>query len=101
MAENVLSYPFRLSTEAPRFATVRTDTDTYKAEQINAFLKTVLGERAIFASFGTEDPTFADFDSSTFYQNFVEFYPDTDISIEEIEVIKSAGVLSDIRITFK
>ena len=101
MAENVLSYPFRLTAEAPRFATVRTDTDTYKAEQINAFLKTVLGERAIFASFGTEDPTFADFDSSTFYQNFIEYYLDTEISIEEIEVIKAAGVLSDIRITFK
>ena len=39
MAAFVMSYPFSIDTANSKISTVYTDTDTYKAEQISAFLK--------------------------------------------------------------
>ena len=42
--QRVLSYPFRFDIYNSRLGTVNSDSDTHKAEQINAFLKTEKGE---------------------------------------------------------
>ena len=39
MAAFVMSYPFSMDLVNKRLSTVYTDTDTYKAQQISAFLK--------------------------------------------------------------
>ena len=60
----VLSFPLKFSAEGD-FIRVDDTSDTYKAEQVRAFVSTHKGERALFPSFGTDDPTFDDFTGSS------------------------------------
>jgi hypothetical protein len=97
----VLSYPFRVDYNNARLGTVNADTDTYKAEQINAFIKTEKQERPLFPSFGIEDPVFKGFDIAEFVDSFLEFYKSQHIAIEEVEVSQKNGVLQDVAVRFK
>ena len=82
--QRVLSYPFRFDMYNQRLATVNSDTDTHKAEQINTFLKTEKGERALFP-------------------DFVSFYKPNEIEILDIEInnASSFGEAQDIAVRFK
>ena len=100
MAQYVLSYPFQVDSVNSRMKTVLQDTDTYKAQQVQAFLRTHEGERLIFDSFGIDEPTFHSFATSAFYDSFTDFYDPDTISIEEIELTETDGVLTDIKVTF-
>jgi len=97
----VLSYPFRFDMENQRFATVNSDTDTYKAQQISAFLKTEKSERALFPAFGIEDPVFHKFDSASFLDDFLNFYKSDSIVIESVDVQESSGKAENIAVKFK
>lgn len=97
-AQFVLSYPFRIDTNNSRFATVNNTTDTYKAEQVQSFIRTEKGERVMFPAFGIDDPVFHTFDAGEFLETFSEFY--TDVLIDEIEVVETAGRLTDIMVSF-
>lgn len=101
--QRVLSYPFRFDMYNRRLGTVNSDADTYKAEQINTFLKTEKGERALFPDFGINDPVFNVFDSAEFIDSFVSFYKPSEIEILEIEINdpKSFGKSLDIAVRFK
>ena len=100
MAEYVLSYPFSIDTTNGRAAVVYSSTDVYKAQQIKAFMRTDVGERIMFPTFGITDPTFDDFNSGAFYDSFSDFYSSADISIEQIEVIEEGGAVVDVVIDF-
>ena len=94
----VLSFPLKFSAEGD-FIRVDDTSDTYKAEQVRAFVSTHKGERALFPSFGTDDPTFDDFTGSTLVSEFVNFY-DTSVVIDHIDVIKKQGAVSNIEVNF-
>lgn len=98
-AQFVLSYPFRIDTENQRFGTVNSTTDTYKAEQVKAFLRTEKNERIMFPSFGINDPVFYKFDAGEFLESFGEYYPN--IPIEEVEIVETSGRVTDIMVKFK
>ena len=101
MAAFVMSYPFSIDTANSKISTVYTDTDTYKAEQISAFLKTRKNERVLMPEFGIRDPVFDKFDVAAFSVDFLNFYPaDKDIVLEEISLLKNAGVVTDVLIQF-
>jgi len=100
VAEFVLSYPFSIDPVNRRANVVNTDTDTYKAQQIKAFLRTSSGERPVFESFGIEEPTFHTFDSGRFYDDFIDFYPPESIKIDKINFVQSNGALSSVIIEF-
>ena len=100
MAQKVLSYPFRFDPTTGGFSSVNDDSDTYKGQQIQAFLRTSKGERPIFGSFGLEDPTFYELDVSDFIDNFTDFYPSTDIKITAVQTTDVAGVTPDIVVNF-
>ena len=97
----VLSYPFRFDMRNGKFATTNTATDTYKAQQITAFLRTEKGERALFPDFGIDDPVFNTFDSAAFLDSFLGFYGKTDIEITEIEITEDSGSTQDVAVRFK
>ena len=101
MSEYVLSYPFRMNNKNRRAEVVMTGTDTYKAQQVKAFVRTETTERSIFPNFGIEEPTFNTFDSGQFYDAFSDFYTTDDIEIMEIGLVQSEGALSNVEITFK
>lgn len=100
MAEYVLSYPFSVDTTNGRASVVYSSTDVYKAQQIKAFMRTDVGERIMFPTFGITDPTFDDFNSGAFYDSFSNFYDSADINIEEIEVVEEGGAVVDVVIDF-
>ncbi len=99
----VLSYPFRFDMQNQRLATVNSKADTYKAEQINTFLKTEKGERALFPDFGINDPVFHRFDAAEFIDSFVSFYKVNEIEILEVEIndARSFAESQDIAVRFK
>tara|TARA_B100000902_G_scaffold26214_1_gene31532 strand:+ start:4269 stop:4574 length:306 start_codon:yes stop_codon:yes gene_type:complete len=101
MAEYVLSYPFRMSNNNRRADVVLTGTDTYKAQQVKAFVRTETTERSIFPNFGIEEPTFNTFDSGQFYDSFSDFYTTDNIDIVEIGLVQSEGALTNVEINFK
>lgn len=101
MAEYVLSYPFRMSNNNRRAEVVLTGTDTYKAQQVKAFVRTETTERSIFPNFGIEEPTFNTFDSGQFYDSFSDFYTSDNIDIVEIGLVQSEGALTNVEISFK
>tara|TARA_R100000005_G_C4927649_1_gene158061 strand:- start:190 stop:492 length:303 start_codon:yes stop_codon:yes gene_type:complete len=97
-AQFVLSYPFRIDLENNRFATVNSTTDTYKAEQVQGFLRTEKGERTMFPTFGIEDPVFNFFDAGEFLDAFNEYY--TNIKIDEIDIVETSGKVTDVMVSF-
>ena len=99
MAEYVLSYP--LSLDTLRFNTVLQDTDTYKAQQINGFLRTEKNERGLLTDFGMNEATFHEFDTGKFFDSFLNFYSPLTLEITEVKVLESSGVVSDVQIGFK
>lgn len=101
MAVQVLSYPFRVDDSRGGFSTIDDESDTYKAQQVAAFIRTRRSERSIFPSFGIDDPLFFTFDSGEFYDSFSDFYPSSVISINEISVSKSEGKIDDIVVSFE
>ena len=100
MAAFVMSYPFSMDTVNRRLTTVNTDTDTYKAQQISAFLKSRKNERALLPEFGINDPLFDTFDAAGFSSDFVDYYP-TSIKLIAVNVLKRGGVVSDVRVEFE
>ena len=100
MAAFVMSYPFSMDTVNRRLTTVNTDTDTYKAQQISAFLKSRKNERALLTEFGINDPLFDTFDAAGFSSDFVDYYP-TSIKLIAVNVLKRGGVVSDVRVEFE
>lgn len=99
MAEFVMSYPFSMDLVNRRLKTVNTDTDTYKAQQISAFLKSRKDERVLMPEFGINDPLFDTFDAAGFSSDFVEFYPSS-IKLTSVNILKRGGVVSDVRVEF-
>lgn len=102
----VLSHPFRFNPGAPNsFATVDDDSDRYKADQIQAFMRTHRGERPVLQDFGVDDPTFGSgvtvpsFDDTTFASEFATFYDN--IILTNVTVIGREGALSEIQIEFE
>lgn len=101
MAEYVLSYPFHIDTVNRRANVVYSDTDTYKAQQVKAFLRTHREERSIMPQFGIEEPTFHVFDTGAFFDDFNKFYSAKDIKIEQITLSEVSGAVKDVTIEFK
>ncbi len=101
MSQFVLSYPFSVDNKNQRANVVLAGTDTYKAQQVKAFVRSETNERPIFPDFGIEEPTFNTFDSGKFYDAFSDFYSASDIEILEIELINASGALRDVQIKFK
>tara|TARA_B100000287_G_C20328975_1_gene660922 strand:+ start:114 stop:422 length:309 start_codon:yes stop_codon:yes gene_type:complete len=99
-AQFVLSYPFRVDMNNQRLGTVNSDTDAYKAEQINAFLRTEKDERALFPAFGITDPVFHRFDSGEFIDSFLEFYKPSEIAIEGVSITEEGGSVTNVAVTF-
>lgn len=96
----VLSYPFRVDYNNRRLSTVNKDTDTYKAQQISAFLRTEKGERILFPAFGITDPVFHKFDSAAFLDAFLDFYRKSKIQIEGIEITEESGKATNVAVKF-
>jgi hypothetical protein len=101
MAYSALSYPFRIDHSNKRCGVVDTSTDTYKAEQVQAFLRTYKDERLMFPDFGIEDPVFNRFDVSQFLESFSDFYSSDQIQISSISTAKAEGVVTDVLIEFE
>ena len=101
MAQFVLSYPFRFDPTARGFAHVSDDTDTYKAQQIAAYIRTGKGERPILSDFGIDDPLFHEFDSGEFYDGFSDYYPSDVIGIDDVEIAEESGRVTDIAVSFQ
>ena len=96
MAEQfVLSYPFRFDINNQKLATVSSESDTYKAQQINAFIRTEKNERALFPTYGIVDPVFKGFDAAEFIESFTDFYKASEICIKEVEVTNANGFSRD------
>ena len=81
-------------------AEIYSDTDAYKAEQINAFLRTEKDERALFPAFGITDPVFHRFDSGEFIDSFLEFYKPSEIAIEGVSITEEGGSVTNVAVTF-
>lgn len=101
MAYRTLSYPFRLDYSNRGFGSVSSDTDTYKAEQIQAFLRTTTGERLMFPEFGIEDPVFNVFDTEIFVKNFSDYYSSDVIGVDGVQLSFSEGVVTDVIVEFR
>lgn len=99
MAQKVLSFPFQFDTNNPgSLKLVEQESDSYKAQQLEAFLRTQKGERPIFKDFGVEDPSFAVV-SDDYAENFdlmaefASFY--TNIAIDDVVVqVEDDGSIS-------
>lgn len=100
MAAYVLSYPFRVDGHNHRMSTVLVGTDTYKAEQISAYVRTEKDHRRIFPQFGITNPLFHEFDVGEFYDGFSDFYSSDDIDVNQIAINEFAGRVRDIQIEF-
>ena len=101
----VLSFPFRFNPGQPStFATYEFDSNEYKAQQVEAFMRTQRKHRPIFADFGINDPTFASgkiadsFNDTTFVSEFATFYGN--IVLNKVNVTSGRGVLTAIEIEF-
>lgn len=100
MAEYVLAYPFSIDSNNNRANVVFSSTDTYKAQQIKAFLRTMSEERPMFPSFGIDEPTFYTFDTGVFYDAFVDFYAPDLIKINQIKLNEVDGALASVVVEF-
>lgn len=100
MAQEVLSYPFRIDRQTGGFAKVSSSSDIYKAQQTASIVRTNTGERKIFQSFGILDPAFYEFDSGEFYNKVSDFYPTSEINITDISVGLIDGRITDVVVTF-
>jgi|TARA_R110000824_G_C15119270_1_gene667894 hypothetical protein len=96
---DVLSIPLGFSGNGD-FIKVSDTSNEYKAEQIKAFVSTHKGERPLFPTFGTDDPTFGDFNGSELIEEFAQFYGTT-IVVSNIDVIKRRGAVDSIEVNFK
>ena len=101
----VLSFPFRFNEGQPTsFVTTEYESNEYKAQQIEAFMKTHREERPIYADFGINDPTFTSakaisrFDDTSFISEFATFYGN--IILDRVTIVASEGALSKIEIEF-
>ena len=55
----ILSFPFSFNpSQSTQFNTYEAGEDDYKAQQVEAFMRTHKTVRPIFKDFGVEDPTF-------------------------------------------
>ena len=100
MAVYALSYPFRVNSVTRRFGNVLVGSDTYKAEQITAFIKTEKDTRPVFPQFGMTNPLFHEFDAGEFYDSFSDFYDSDDIDVNQIAINEFQGRVRDIQIDF-
>jgi len=95
VAQKVLSFPFEFDPSSPgRLKKVEQESDTYKAQQIEAFLRTEKGERPIFKDFGIDDPSFKvvsdDYaDTLDLLVDFPFFY--TNIAIDDVLIQFETG----------
>lgn len=96
----VLSFPIELAPNG-QLAKVESGSDAYKAQQISAFVRTSPGERVTFSGYGTEDPTFDDFDSAGWVERFSIFYPRNRLSLDDIQVVKSGNAVTAINVSFE
>ena len=101
----VLSFPFRFNPSQPtQFATYEDDEDDYKAQQIEAFMRTNRRRRPIFQDFGIEDPSFgagkvvSGFEDTTFVSEFATFYDN--ITLTRVNMVGLEGALAQIQIEF-
>lgn len=94
----VLSFPLKFSAEGD-FMRVDDTSDVYKAEQVRAFVSTHKGERPLFPSFGTDDPTFDDFTGNSLVNEFIQFYGSS-VVINHIDIIKKHGAIKNIEVNF-
>lgn len=105
MAQLVLSFPMRLSpNKRGHFVTLEQGSDTYKAQQLEAFIRTEKGERPILREFGIDDPSFTAPPSSDVWKNaeflseFLLYYPG--IGIEDVEVSMTEEGILQIELTY-
>ncbi len=96
----VLSHPFTVNTTTNSFDKVEYNSDLYKAQQISGFMRTEPGERPIFPSFGSSDPTFGEFSAESCAESFGSFYSTDDIRIQEISIIQVGGAIVEIQVTY-
>ena len=101
----ILSFPFRFNPSQPSsFSTYDDDEDDYKAQQIEAFMRTHKGRRPIYQDFGIEDPAFGSgnattgFEDTTFVSEFATFYDNIDLA--RVNLVSAEGALSKIQIEF-
>ena len=102
----VLSFPFRFNPSQPsQFVSYEYNEDDYKAQQVEAFVRTNRGRRPIFQDFGLEDPTFgagkvvSGFEDTTFVSEFATFYDN--ITLTKVNIIASEGALAQMQIEFE
>jgi hypothetical protein len=101
----ILSFPFSFNpSQRNQFNTYEADGDDYKAQQVEAFMRTHKSVRPIFRDFGVEDPTFGSgrttsgFEDTTFVSEFATFYDN--ITLTKVNLVGSQGALSQIQIEF-
>lgn len=101
----ILSHPFRFNPAEPTtFAKQEYGDDDYKAQQIEAFIRTNQGKRPIYQDFGTQDPAFnaggvsTGYEDTLFVSDFSTFYDN--IVIDKVNLVGSEGALSKIQIEF-
>ena len=96
----VLSFPIQLA-PGGQFAKVDTEEDIYKAQQISAFVRTEPGERVAFTDYGTDDPTFDEFNSASWVDRFNKFYKPDRIKLNDIQIVNRGGAISAINVRFE
>ena len=101
MAEFVLSYPFRIDEKNNRAGVVYTGTSSYKAEQINAIVKTEKDERPLMPDFGLTDPVFNKFEVSEFMTTLNRFYTSDELQVTGLQVKQVGGKDTDVIIEFE
>lgn len=101
MAEFVLSYPFRIDEKNNRASVVYTGTSPYKAEQINAIVKTEKDERPLMPDFGLTDPVFNKFEVSEFMTTLNRFYTSDELQVTGLQVKQVGGKDTDVIIEFE
>tara|TARA_B100001094_G_C18190622_1_gene806927 strand:+ start:2262 stop:2567 length:306 start_codon:yes stop_codon:yes gene_type:complete len=101
MAEFVLSYPFRMDQKNSRASVVYSGTSTYKAQQINALVKTEKDERPLMPDFGLTDPVFNKFEVAEFMNTLNRFYDNTSVQVTGLQVKQVGGKDTDVIIEFE
>jgi hypothetical protein len=95
----MLSFPFRFNADGSA-ATVEDASDAAIAEQINAFIQTIRGERPMALGYGGIDPVFDnDFDEGMIVAGLAEFCPEA--SIKSISQTWSGDNTLDVIVEFE
>lgn len=90
----VLSFPFRFNADGS-VATVDSASDAGIAEQINAFIQTIRGERPLALGYGMIDPVFeTDIDIEVLMSGVFDYCPEATID----NVTASLGTSGDLQI---